>query len=81
MSRGARNIHGLAATLRRLEQEAASGPCRLHPDRPSIGYIVGWNNHPNGVCAACADYGERAGYTIHRLQRGAEQPMNPKGDD
>ena len=66
MTRGACNIHGLAATLRRLERDAASGPCNLHPDRLSVGFISSWDNHPKGVCETCALYGEKNGYTVHR---------------
>lgn len=68
MTKGARNIHGLAATLRRLEREAASGPCHFHPHSPSVGFISGWNNRPKGVCTICAEKGEQMGYTVHRLE-------------
>ena len=78
MSRGSRNIHALAGTLRRLENEALDGgPCKLHPDRASVGYIADWRGIPNRVCQACADYGVEHGYTFTaRLS----EPFNHEND-
>lgn len=66
MSKGASNIHRLAAIREQLRQAAAGGNCTLHPDQPAVGYIDGWDR-PRGCCEACADYGERHGYIIHRV--------------
>lgn len=64
---GAKNVHALAGTLRRLEREAAEGPCTLHPRRASVGFISGpLGVSPKGCCAECARYGEANGYTVHR---------------
>ena len=61
---GARNLHRLAGALDRLRREAATGPCALHPGRPSVGYIEGADLRPRGTCEACKAQGERLGYTV-----------------
>jgi hypothetical protein len=75
VSKGARNIHALAGTLRRLERQAATGPCAVHPDRRAVGFISSWDNKPRGCCEECAVYGESHGYSIHR-----EAPEAPDAD-
>lgn len=66
MTRGARNIHALAVTLRRLEHEAATGTCSLLTcDKPAIGFVSSWDNHPRGICADHASTAPRHGYTVH----------------
>lgn len=64
MTKGARNVHALAGTLRRLEHEAATGQCHLC-DAPSVGFISTWSNHPWGICARHARTAQRHGYTVH----------------
>lgn len=67
MTTGARNVHALAGALRRLEREAAEGPCALHPSRPAVGFISGsLGVTPKGCCEACAQYAVVNGYTVHR---------------
>lgn len=68
MSQGAKNIHAMAAVLRRLEQECLDGErfCQLHKDRPSAGYITHWTGEPMPCCTDCALYAERKGMTVHR---------------
>lgn len=60
----ARNVHALAAVLRRLEREAAEGACALHPDRLAVGFIATIES-PRGCCMACAQYGTEHGYSVH----------------
>ena len=59
------NLHRLAGALDRLRREAATGPCALHPGRPSVGYIEGADLRPRGTCEACEAQGERLGYTVN----------------
>lgn len=63
---GVSNLHRLAVAHDRLCREALAGPCRLHPDRPAVAYVEGWDLHPKGACEACAAYGEAHGYAVHR---------------
>ncbi len=64
MITGARNIHALSATLRRLEHEAATGQCAIC-GQPSVGFVEGWDNRPQGICAEHASLAPRHGYTVH----------------
>ena len=64
---GARNLHRLAGARERLYREAATGPCAMHPDRPSVGYIDTVLSGPRGTCEACRAQGERLGYIVHTL--------------
>lgn len=66
MTRGARNIHAIAAVLHRLRTEALAGQCKIHDDRPAVGFIEDWTGRPGGCCKECADYGTAHGYTVHR---------------
>lgn len=65
MSRGAGNIHRLAAVRQQLRHAASTGRCTLHPERHAVGYIDGWDR-PKGCCKTCADYGEAHGYVVVR---------------
>jgi len=65
MAKGARNIHALAGTLRRLEREAATGPCALCRE-PSIGFISRWDGIPAGVCEKHAEGARLRDYVVHR---------------
>ena len=61
---GSRDVHALAATLRRLEHEAATGRCAIC-GMPSVGFIEGWDLRPRGICADHARTALRFGYTVH----------------
>jgi len=65
MTSGARNIHALAATVRRLEHEAANGQCAMCGE-PSVGFISGWDSIPRGICERHANTAPKYGYTVHR---------------
>lgn len=64
MTRGTRNVHALAVTLRRLEHEAATGQCAIC-GKPSVGFISSWDNHPRGSCAKHAVIAPLHGFTVH----------------
>jgi len=64
MSKGARNIHALSATLRRLEHEAATGKCAIC-GAPSVGFIYQWDGIPFGICEGHATAAPH-GLTVHR---------------
>lgn len=66
MTRGARNIHALAATLRCLEHEAATGECAMAGCRnKAAGFVSGWDNHPEGICDDHSDRARELGYIVH----------------
>lgn len=59
-----RDLHALAATLRQLRHEAATGQCALC-DGTSVGFIEGWDLRPVGVCADHARKAIRHGFRAH----------------
>ena len=64
---GAQNVHRILGTRDRLRREAATGMCRLHPDRFAVGYIEDWTGRPSGACDICCTYGEIHGYSVTRV--------------
>jgi hypothetical protein len=66
VTRGASNIHAIAAVQHRLRTEALAGQCKIHDDRPAVGFIEDWTGHPEGCCEECATFGTAHGYTVHR---------------
>ena len=67
MTRGARNIHGLAAALRRVEDTVGrTGPCAIHLRSDAVGWVSGWSGVPQPACAYCIAYGALHGYTTRR---------------
>jgi hypothetical protein len=64
MSKNARDIHTLSATLRRLEHEAATGKCAIC-GAPSVGFIYQLDGIPFGICEGHAAAVPRC-LTVHR---------------
>lgn len=81
MSRGARNMHAIAAVLERARVEAFDRPCIFRTVHgctgPTIGFIETWDLRQNPLCQAHADQGERMGYRIHTRE---ELGLAPRTD-
>lgn len=66
MSAGARNVHALAATLRQLEHDAATGTCALEScGHPAAGFISSWDKGPRGICAEHIPGAMDLGYEVY----------------